>query len=165
MYLPYSSQKMKFSVKDFFSNQEVIGIKLRICSHLLKNSLRKNLIFFAVIPCQPIIFTTCSCTLCIIPLLLNIFQHVRSIFIQSSSGPYYAAFEPKTKNYSVNNPIQSKKIQVNALCEIVDLFQVFFVIFVTMVIFLIKLEGKQRQMAKPDLFIDRDKQDSNIISW
>ena len=39
------AQKMKFSIKDFFSKCDQIRRKLRILSHLLKKSLMKNFIF------------------------------------------------------------------------------------------------------------------------
>ena len=44
----YTAQKMKFSIKDFFSKCDQIGRKLRIWSHLLKRSLMENFIFCAV---------------------------------------------------------------------------------------------------------------------
>ena len=43
-----TAQKMRFSIKDFFSKCDQIPRKLRIWLHLLKNSLMKNLIFCAV---------------------------------------------------------------------------------------------------------------------
>ena len=43
-----TAQKMKFSIKDFFSKYDQIGSFLWIWSHLLKKSLMKNLIFCAV---------------------------------------------------------------------------------------------------------------------
>ena len=49
-------QKMKFSIKDFFSKCDQIRRKLRIWSHLLKKSLMKNFIFFAVFGFQDFIF-------------------------------------------------------------------------------------------------------------
>ena len=42
------AQKMKFSIKDFFSKCDQIRRKLRIWSHLLKKSLIENFIFSAV---------------------------------------------------------------------------------------------------------------------
>ena len=45
----FTAQKMKFSIKDFFSKWEQIRRKLRIWSHLLKKSLMENFIFCAVI--------------------------------------------------------------------------------------------------------------------
>ena len=42
------SQKMKFSIKDFFSKCEQIRSFLRIWSHLQKKSLMENVIFGAV---------------------------------------------------------------------------------------------------------------------
>ena len=38
-------QKMKFSIKDFFSKYDRIRRKLRIWSHLLKKSLMENIVF------------------------------------------------------------------------------------------------------------------------
>ena len=49
---PYTAQKMKFSIKDFFSKCHQIRRKLRklrIWSHLLKKSLTENFNFGAVI--------------------------------------------------------------------------------------------------------------------
>ena len=43
-----TAQKMKFSIKDFFSKCDQISKKLRIWSHLLKKSLMENFIFCAV---------------------------------------------------------------------------------------------------------------------
>ena len=43
-----TAQKMKFSIKDFFSKCDQIGSFLRIWSHLLKKSLMENFIFWAV---------------------------------------------------------------------------------------------------------------------
>ena len=43
-----TSQKMKFSIKNFFSKRDQIGRKLRIWSHLLKKSLMENFIFCVV---------------------------------------------------------------------------------------------------------------------
>ena len=45
----YIAQKMKFSIKDFFSKCDQIRTLLRIRSHLLKKSLMENFIFYAVI--------------------------------------------------------------------------------------------------------------------
>ena len=43
-----TAQKIKFSIKDYFSKCDQIRRKLRIWSHLLKKSLMKNFIFCAV---------------------------------------------------------------------------------------------------------------------
>ena len=43
-----TAQKMKFSIKDFFSKCDQIRSKLRIWSHLLKKSLVESFIFCAV---------------------------------------------------------------------------------------------------------------------
>ena len=45
----HTAQKMKFSVKNFFSKYEQIGSFLLIWSHLLKKSLMENFIF---VQCQ-----------------------------------------------------------------------------------------------------------------
>ena len=41
----YTAQKMKFSIKDFFSKCDKIRRFLRIWSHLLKKSFMENFIF------------------------------------------------------------------------------------------------------------------------
>ena len=43
-----TAQKMKFSIKDFFSKYDQIRRKMRIWSHLLKKSLMENFILCAV---------------------------------------------------------------------------------------------------------------------
>ena len=43
-----TAQKMRFSIKDFFSKWDQICRKLQIWSHLLKKSLMENFIFCAV---------------------------------------------------------------------------------------------------------------------
>ena len=43
-----TAQKMKFSIKDFFSKCDQIRRKLWIWSHLLKKSLMENFMFCAV---------------------------------------------------------------------------------------------------------------------
>ena len=45
----YTAQKMKFSIKCFFSKCNQISRKLRIWSHLLKKSSMENFIFLAVL--------------------------------------------------------------------------------------------------------------------
>ena len=45
----FTTQKIKFSIKDFFSKCDQIHRKLRIWLHSLKKSLMKNFIFCAVI--------------------------------------------------------------------------------------------------------------------
>ena len=44
----YATQKIKFSIKDFFNKCEEILRKLRIWPHLLKKSLMENFSFCAV---------------------------------------------------------------------------------------------------------------------
>ena len=48
-HIPYTAQKMKFSITDFFSKCDQIHSKLRIWSHLLKKSVTENFIFCAVV--------------------------------------------------------------------------------------------------------------------
>ena len=43
-----TARKMKFSIKDFLSKCDQIRSFLRIWSHLLKKSLMKNFMFYAV---------------------------------------------------------------------------------------------------------------------
>ena len=45
-----TAQKLKFSIKDFFSKCDQIRRKLLIWSHLLKKSLLENFIFCAIAP-------------------------------------------------------------------------------------------------------------------
>ena len=49
MLLLHTAQKLKFSIKDFSSRCDQNCRKLRIWSHLLKKSLMKNFIFYAVL--------------------------------------------------------------------------------------------------------------------
>ena len=49
----YTAQKMKFSIKDFFSKCDQVRRKLRIWSHLLKKFLMENFIFCAVLELKP----------------------------------------------------------------------------------------------------------------
>ena len=49
----FCTQKMKFSIKDFFSKHDQIRTFLRIWSHLLNKSLMENFIFHAVIHTLP----------------------------------------------------------------------------------------------------------------
>ena len=44
----YTAQKMKFSIKDFFSKCDQIRSFLRIWSHLLRKSFMENFIFCGV---------------------------------------------------------------------------------------------------------------------
>ena len=46
--ITHTTQKMKFSIKDFFSKYDKIHSFLRILSYLLKKSLIENFIFCAV---------------------------------------------------------------------------------------------------------------------
>ena len=48
LYIPYTAQKMKLSIKDFSSKCNQIRRFLRIWSHLLEKSLMENFIFCAV---------------------------------------------------------------------------------------------------------------------
>ena len=50
--LETTAQKMKFSIKDFSSKGDQIRRKLRIWSHLLKESLMENFIFSSVFSVQ-----------------------------------------------------------------------------------------------------------------
>ena len=47
-YIQNTAQKMKFSIKDFFSKRDQIRRKLRIWSHLMTKSLKESFIFCAV---------------------------------------------------------------------------------------------------------------------
>ena len=58
----YTAQKMKFSIKDFFSKCNQIRSFLRICSHLLKKSLMENFIFCAVLVGGAVYISSCQHT-------------------------------------------------------------------------------------------------------
>ena len=49
----YTAQKMKFSIKDFFTKCDQVRRKLQIWSHLLKKFLIENFIFCAVLELKP----------------------------------------------------------------------------------------------------------------
>ena len=51
-----AAQKMKFSIKDFFSKWDQIRRKLRIWSRLLKKCLMENFIFCAVTASEKVSF-------------------------------------------------------------------------------------------------------------
>ena len=57
-YCPYIAQKMKFSIKDFFSKCDQICSFLRIWSHLLKNLLMGNFSAVLVGPNKCFFFNT-----------------------------------------------------------------------------------------------------------
>ena len=62
-YIVFTAQKMKFSIKDFFSKCD----KIRIWTHLLKKSLMENFIFCVVIQIR-------------VPVLKIIFKHVEHAY-------------------------------------------------------------------------------------
>ena len=85
----YTAQKVKFSIKYFFSKWDQIHSKLQIWSHLLKKYLMEN--FCAVLRVRISMST-----------LPNIFN------IWSISGPHFPTFGLNTEIYSANLRIQSK---------------------------------------------------------
>ena len=68
----YTAQKIKFTIKDFFSKCDQIRSKLRIWSYLLRMSLMENLFFCAVLCIRggPVYVSTFSC--CTFLILKNI---------------------------------------------------------------------------------------------
>ena len=60
----YTAQKMKFSIKDFFSRYDQIRRKLQIWSHLLKQSLMENFFF------------------CVLVILMNNCDYIVLVFIK-----------------------------------------------------------------------------------
>ena len=57
--VPSTAQKMKFSMKDFFSKCDQIRSFLQLWSHLLKKPLIENFVFCAV-HCNSMTFTVAS---------------------------------------------------------------------------------------------------------
>ena len=123
---------MKFTFKDFFSKCDQICGRLQIWSHLLKKSLVENFIFCAVKlkfsvkyfirKCKQTreciksyftlsVFYQLKIRVAVIQEPLNLFgmQHcVKSVRIQSFSGPYFLAFGLHTERYGVSLRMQSK---------------------------------------------------------
>ena len=76
----FTAQKMKFSIKDFFSKCDQIRSFLRIWSNLLKKSSLENFIFCAVIII--IIIVTIVLLLMLSPLIFDI-KHLSSVAVVS----------------------------------------------------------------------------------
>ena len=55
VYFEQHPQKMKFSIKDFFSEFDQISRFLRIWSHLLKKSLMENFILLSGAPAKKLL--------------------------------------------------------------------------------------------------------------
>ena len=72
----FTAQKMKFSIKNFFSKRDEIRRRLRIWWHLLKKSLMENFIFCAVTAVGPI-----SCVLCLDNLSLTCKGEISVVFL------------------------------------------------------------------------------------
>ena len=72
----FTAQKMKFSIKNFFSKRDQIRRRLRIWWHLLKKSLMENFIFCAVAAVGPI-----SCVLCLDNLSLTCKGEISVVFL------------------------------------------------------------------------------------
>ena len=98
-----TAQKMKFSIKDFFSKCDQIRRKLRIWSHLLKKSLMEmeSFIFCSVKPVtnswdsKGCPYHTCN------TLITNI-DCVKSVHIRIFSGLYFPSFRPYLSLFSPN---------------------------------------------------------------
>ena len=67
-----TAQKMKFSIKNFFSKCDQIRRKLRIWSHLLRKSLMENFIFCAVFPMTFLTYLLEGIKNDFLPLFLNL---------------------------------------------------------------------------------------------
>ena len=80
--LQITAQKMKFSIKDFFSQCDQIRRKLWIWSHLLKKSLMGNFIFCAVNVCCRVwwlrVFKNMTFLICLIWIFLFYFSVVKT---------------------------------------------------------------------------------------
>ena len=79
-----TTQKLKFSIKDFFNKCDQIHRKLRIWSHLLKKSLTDNVIFCAVNNANAqILFTKQSENIFV---KLKVYSHKRYFWLKSGSN-------------------------------------------------------------------------------
>ena len=54
IWIDYTAQKMKFSIRDLLSKCDQIRRKLQILLHLLKKSIMENFIFSVVLVCHKI---------------------------------------------------------------------------------------------------------------
>ena len=81
---------MKFSIKDFFTKCDQIHRKQWICSYLLKKSLMENFIFCAVLMQKVSSLPFCKYYL----------HCLKSVYIQSYSGPHFSTFRLNSISYS-----------------------------------------------------------------
>ena len=72
---PFSAQKMKFSIKDFFSKCDQIHRKQPIWSQLMKKSLMENFIFCAVLLLR--MWAIEICETYIYPNIFNVYPNIR----------------------------------------------------------------------------------------
>ena len=82
-----TAQKMKFSIKNFFSKRDQICSFLRIWSHLLKKSLMENFIFCAVCVTVWKDPSPCTCLSALKPVWLYyqiICQYAEAVFLKVS---------------------------------------------------------------------------------
>ena len=97
----FTSQKMKFSIKDFFSKCDEIRSFQQIWSHLLKKSLMENFIF------------------CVVILNHLIITYYANMFTALFESFIYITLDSK---YSYNRPYipDSHALQIKIICSIVN---------------------------------------------
>ena len=97
----FTSQKMKFSIKDFFSKCDQIRSFQQIWSHLLKKSLMENFIF------------------CVVILNHLIITYYANMFTALFESLIYITLDSK---YSYNRPYipDSHALQIKIICSIVN---------------------------------------------
>ena len=114
-----TSQKMNFSIKDFFSKCDQIGSFLRIWSHLLKKSLMEKFIFLCSASCdlqahEPIELRVCKLTSCVSQLTLEdlkySLEHAKFFLI---SGSHFRI--TKEMHIQLIITLKSKKV-----CEVIN---------------------------------------------
>ena len=109
----HTAQKMKFSIKDFFSKYDQIRRKLWIWSHLLNKSLMENFIFCAVLP--PTIILTSFGTLITIH-----YENIKHTFIWLTVPRLWAQWRIQAVR-ETHIPVRATK-----LWRAKNTFQVFF---------------------------------------
>ena len=93
----FNAQKLKFSIKDFFSKCNQISRRLRIWSHLLKKPLINKFIFWAVLYDHLTLFS--SCVLYFYCNFLSSYQEMAAVLFNFQM--WFSFRVPKPNNYFI----------------------------------------------------------------